>query len=394
MQADNTQESRKAGGLIHDYIGGGEFYSLALVLCMGGYIWLGTAEKAVGSMAWLLIAAALGCGMLEVLTFYCWLRLFGGKSFAESLEYALGRAGGRIMLFAYVVFWLVLAWAALWYITDFWVELRPTEMPLGLYAAFFLLAAVVFAVTGEVALGRVAMLVVLPSLLLVLANLLLTVFGSDPGNLLPLVYDERLPLLSVQAAVLVFGNLCVLLPYLEHMGEPAACPRRLLSASLLVAVLWVCLAVGALAVLGASLPFYEFPVLQAFRLAEVGHWFSRFEVIGAVLLEGLALVRLAVLLTAALGGLRSLWDWRTPRRAWLLGLGLAVCLLAAFVGGRGDKGLGGWIAGQGLGGMFWLMLVFAVVAPWLVIVGGWLHKRAENRTIVVNSYISYGKKRC
>ena len=384
MQAENTPKGRRAGGLIRDYIGGGEFYSLALVLCTGGYIWLGTAEKNIGSMAWLLVAAAFACSLLELLTFVCWLRLFGGQSFADSLVYALGRAGGRIVLFAYVLFWLVLAWAALGYITDFWVELRPTEMPLWLYAALFLLTAAAFAVTGEAALGRVAMLVVLPALLLVLGNLLLTVFGSDPGNLLPLVYNAHLPLLSVEAAVLVFGNLCVLLPYLEHAARPACSVRHLLSASVTAALLWACLAMGSLAVLGASLALYDFPILQVFRLAEVGHWLSRFEVIGAVLLEALALIRLSALLTAALGGLRSLWGQHTLQRACLIAVGLVACLLAAFIAGQNNAMAVRLVSG-GFGGLFWLMLIFAVVLPWLVIVGGYMHKRAENRTIVVRS---------
>lgn len=386
MEQGSRLQSRRSGGLIHDYIGGGEFYSLALALCMGGVVWCGTAAKAAGGMAWLLIAAALACGLLEVLVFYFWLRVFGAQSFAGSLEYALGRAGGRIMLFAYALFWLLLALVELVYITDLWVALRPADMPLWLYAVFFVLTAAVFAVTGEVALGRAALLVVLPVLLLVLANLLLTVVGSDPRNLLPLTYDGSLLPVALWAAVGIYGDLCVLLPYLEHVAEPNACPRRLVAAGSLAAVLWGGVALGVLIVLGAALPLYDFPILQVFRLAEVGHWFSRFEVIGAVLMEGLALIRLSVLLTAALGGLRSLWGWHTVRRAWLLGVGLAGCLL----------GLWWWVQNTPPADADMLVcmveLGMALVVPCLVIVGGWLRFRAENRTIVVNKE-SYGRQK-
>jgi hypothetical protein len=348
----------------------------------------------------LLIVTVFALGLVYPLFFFCWLKLFAGQSFAASLQYALGRKFGRISLFFYALFWLVLTEAAAVYIVDFWASLGLEGTPLGIYAAGFLLVAAAFAGTGLVALARVALLVVVPALLLVLGNLLLTVFGADLGNLLPLeavnLADKGaladFSALAGVGALLVFGNMTALLPALYHTEAVKSRVSVLCRAALSAAFVWLASALGSLVVLGETLPLYKFPSLQVFRLAEVGHWFSRFEVIGAALLVMLGTLRAAALFSAAASALSELWGWedsgdsgdKNATKKWLLILFLAAALLSGWLLlMRVFQGNLGMMPGIWVWCLIGAMALFSLVLPWLVVIVGAWRLRRESRNVVV-----------
>jgi hypothetical protein len=390
-----------AEGLIQGAIGRAELFSLALSLCLGGVMLFGAAEKSALHDVWLLIPAAAVLGLVYPLLFRCWLELFAGQSFAASLQYALGRVFGRIVLFLYALFWLALTEVAAAYIVDFWAALGVDGTPLLLYAAIFLAVAAAFAGTGLVSLAWVALLVVVPALLLVLGNFLLTVLGADLGNLLPLQAPKfgvdgevgEFLLLAAECALLVFGNLTTLLPALYHTEAAKLRVGVLGGAMLSAALVLLAAALSLMVVLGETLPLYDFPILQAFRLAEVGHWFSRFEVIGVALLVMLGTLRAAALFSAAASSLCELWGWDMQNYAdyaqnnkikWLLILGLAALLMCGmpwsvqqFRGGFGA--LSDLLIGCIIGGM----AIFSLVLPWLVIVLAAWRLRREGRNIII-----------
>lgn len=369
-------------------IGRAEFFSLALVLCLSGVLLLGAAEKAAGSLAWLLLAAALPVGLLCWLLFYLWLKLYAGQSFGAALEYAFGRAAGRIVLFAYALFWLLLAVLFASCVAAFWSSLGANNLPHWFYTALFLMVAACFAATGGTALARVALLVVVPALLLTLLNLWLTVWNADFGNLLPLL---PLPLQAAKDpaamrqgwgyGLLVFGGFSALLPVLQHTREVKQRLGALGFALAAAFLLWLVIAWGSQVVLGASLPLYEFPILQVFRLAEFGHWFSRFEVIGAVLLVMLALLRAAALFGAAVSGLLELWGVQPQQRGciWLVSLGCWLLLMVVYWAGRYFVPLPGRL----LAACVWLTALFALFLPALAVIFGALKFQKEHKNIVV-----------
>ncbi len=369
-------------------IGKMEFFSLALVLSLSGLMLVGAAEKAAAQQSWLLVLAALPVGLLHLLLFWAWGRLYAGQSFGAALLYAFGRAGGKLALFIYALFWLLLAELFTECVVEFWASLGANNLPLWLYAGLFFLTAACFAATGGTALARTALLVVLPALLLTLANLGLTVWGADFGNLLP-VWGAQASLaeygrLGLVYGLLIFGGFSALLPHLAQVRAEKRCLGTLGVAVAGALLLWLILALGGQVVLGASLPLFDFPVLQVFRLAEFGHWFSRFEVIGAVLLVMLALLRAAALLAAATGSLSELWGIKQSRqqgKIWLVALGCGLLLIGLFIFKRVYLKFAGaawalvWLPG--------LVLIFSLLLPALALLLGALKFRREHKTIVV-----------
>ena len=367
-------------------IGRAEFFSLALVLCLNSVVLLGAVEKTAGPLSWLVLVAALPAGLLCWLLFYFWLKLYAGQSFGSSLEYAFGRAAGRMVLFAYALFWLFLTELFGGCVAVFWSSLGANNLPLWFYTLLFLLVVACFAATGGTALARVALLVVVPALLLTLVNLWLTVWNADFGNLLPLQpwRTTESPAAIWQGwyyGLLVFGGFSALLPIFQHTREVKQRLGTLGVALVIAFLLWLVLAMGSQVVLGASLPLYEFPILQVFRLAEFGHWFSRFEVIGAVLLVMLALLRAAALFGAAVSSLLELWEIKSQQRGriWLVSLGCWLLLLILYWANRVYTLPGELL----LTICVWLMGIFALLLPALAVVFGALKFKKEHRNIVV-----------
>ena len=77
-------------------IGRAEFFSLALVLCLNSLMPLGSAEKTAAQQAWLLILAAMPIGLLHLLLFWGWNRLYDLQSDGDALYYEFCQAGGKI----------------------------------------------------------------------------------------------------------------------------------------------------------------------------------------------------------------------------------------------------------------------------------------------------------
>ena len=227
---------------------------------------------------------------------------------------------------------------------------------------------------------------VVPALLLTLVNLWLTVWNADFGNLLPLQpwRTTESPAAIWQGwyyGLLVFGGFSALLPIFQHTREVKQRLGTLGVALVIAFLLWLVLAMGSQVVLGASLPLYEFPILQVFRLAEFGHWFSRFEVIGAVLLVMLALLRAAALFGAAVSSLLELWEIKSQQRGriWLVSLGCWLLLLILYWANRFYTLPGELL----LTICVWLMGIFALLLPASAVLFGALKFKKEHRNIVV-----------
>lgn len=365
-------------------IGRAEFFSLSLALCMGGPLLWGTLEKGLGSGFWPALLAAGLAGLVWPLLLLLWGRLFAGLSFGEALCYSLGRSAGRVALFIYGGFWLALAWCAVDCGVEIWRSLGAVSAPLWLYRLSLAFAAAAFAWAGGVSLARGALLVVCPALLLALANMGLTVFGADFGNLRPGPAPGELGELALYGLVIsvpAFGGLSALLPVLEQVEGAKLRWREGARGELAATIVWAAVGVVTLAVLGESVGLYDCTLLQVFRLAEVGHWFSRFEVIGAQLLLTLVLIRAAALLAGALDCLCQLWRWpnRSGRSrgvlAVCLGLAVSVSLGKGFLSEANEADTG-WLWGFTVG--------LGIGLPLLAVLMGALRLRRESRTVIVN----------
>ena len=383
----SAKQSAEADGLIKGSIGRAELFSLALALMFGGVLLTGQAEKLWTQQSWFVIILAVLVGLVFPLLLAAWVLLFAGQSMGQSLQFVFGRGAARLLLFILAVLWLVQLAAAVACAAFFWGNLGAQSSELLLYAALFLLVAACFAAGGEVALGRVALLVVCPALVLVFANLLLTVSGADKGNLLPLILPDHTILHdALTGALLVFGNLAVLLPFLYHTEAVKNQTVVFGQAAVCLGLLWLIFSLCAVAVLGAALPLYDFPLLQIFRLAEVGNWFSRFEVIGAALLLAVLLIRASVLFAAAVSALAELWRLDKRRQIWLLvGVisGLIWLLLAVARHYGGDWAALLWFGGHILP---WMVLCSAFIIPAATIWGAWLRLRYMERTVRIRHF--------
>lgn len=348
-------------------IGRGELWAVGVGLCLVCPVLSGGAVLPQAWPGWL---AFLAVGLLMWGGQAIWVQLFAGLPFAEVMTWALGRAAGRILLFGLALLWLLPAADGAVWAVQLWQALGFAGTG-WLHALLFLLVAGLMAAAGVMALARVALLVVLPALLLVLANLALTLGGADWANLLPLADDGNCWQDAARGGVwglVMFGGLTALLPLWDEVRAAKRRLGSLFAAMWLAAAVAVLLALGCRVVLATLLDEWPVPLVQVFRLAQVGHWFARFEVIGAGLLLSLALVRSAVALGGSLAALSYLWGVQSLRGRLLLALVLAVFLLPLSFMLQGGDGLWAWA------------LLAAV--PWAVALAGWHKCRAEGLTVL------------
>lgn len=375
-----SKEMRKASGKADGGVGRGELFSLCLGLPLVGMAMYGEVVSG-GAMFWL---GALAAGVLIWGGVSLYMELFAGQSFGVAMEYAFGRAAGRILIFAMAVLWLILAVLAAIYAVLMWQALGSVGMSRSLYLLLFLLVAAIFAAVGTEGLARVALLVIVPSLLLVLGNLWLTVRGADWGNLLPREDAGLATMLGgVCSGMFLFGAGTLLLPMSERVREVKRRRGTMAVAWSMAAAVILAVTLGMRAVLSVAVSEYRFPLLQVFRLAEVGDWFSRFEVIGAGLLVAILLIGAATMMCGGVDGLCCLWQVERGRGRYVVALGAAVALWLLAV--LGERWLGDWWAmlEHSRAWMGWAMLGSGVIVPWAAVIIGGLKHRKDHRTVII-----------
>lgn len=362
-------------------IGRGELFSICLCLPLGGLVFSGWLPRC-GGVGTLAAAILVGAAVWGGLALY--IELFAGQSFGEAMEYALGRAMGRIVIFAYAVLWLLLAVLGAVYAVLLWQALGAAAVSRSIYLLLFLLTGAMFAAVGAEPLARVALLVAVPSLLLVLGNVWLTMRGADWGNLLPMSDSDFNSVKNgVWGGLLLFGSGAVLLPMAERIREVKRRRGTVAAAWAISAAVILALGLGMKVVLSVLVEEYHFPLLQVFRLAEVGDWFSRFEVIGAGLLVVILLMRSATLMSAAVDGLCYLWQVRERGMRYAVSAGAAVLLWAAAV--ICGRQCGDWwtmLTGS-LSGLGWAMAAGGVAVPWGIVLCGMMNHKRERKTVII-----------
>lgn len=372
----------KARGKAGGGIGRGELFAICLCLPLGGPAFSGWPFGAggVGALAAALLVGAVVWGGLAL-----YIELFAGQSFGLAMEYALGRAAGRIIIFVLAMLWLILSAMGASYAVLLWQALGSVELSRALYLLLFLLTAAMFAAVGSEGLARVALLVVVPSLLLVLGNVWLTMRGADWANLLPREDGGVGSLCSgLWGGAVLFGPGAVLLTMAERVREVKKRRGTVAAAWGIAAAVILTLAAGMKIVLSVLVEEYRFPLLQVFRLAEVGDWFSRFEVIGAGLLAAILLIGAATMMSGGVDALCYLWQIQGGKRRYGVALGAAAVLWAAAV--LSGRWLCDWwsILVQSRAWLVWAMLGSGVVVPWIAVGFGWAKYRKEHKTILVD----------
>lgn len=375
------ERGQAAGG-----IGRGELLSLALGLCLNGAVLGGTIAPDVrGAMVSIVVGIWVWGGLLA------YNQMFAGMTLHRALTYALGRAAGRIVLFALGVTFLGLAGVSSIWAVALWQALGQGGDAFRLYLLVFLLVGGVMAGAGAEALARVALLVVVPALVLMLGNLGLTLVGADWANLRPVMVAEWPEALCAGAwqGVLMFGGACVLPAY---FAQVRAVKRRGGTVLLAGAAAWVVTFVVGMAcrvVLGVTVVDFAVPLVQVFRLAEIGDWFGRFEVVGVGLLVILLEIRVAAAMWAASQILCGLWGILPPGGRQNVGPGAVVLVLMLAVGLWlvvlwGERYCGGWweLIARWERCVVWAMAAGCAV-PWVAAgCGAWKWRR-EGRTVVL-----------
>lgn len=300
---------------------------------------LGTALISKGEFtlekSWLAIALAGTLAAIYTILLRIWQIYFAQMTLYQIFEYTFGRAICRLLIFAYGTAFLALTFRCLWEMVYFWHNLGMEQTSLLIFAAVLAICLVAFGESGAVAVCRLSILVVIPSIIMLIFNLLLSLGSGDMENLLPISYqfivsDQNLSqfaLAVIADFATIFAGIFVVLPYFFLVENGKKSSKTIFFAVIVATAVYLMFTLGQKIVLGDSLELYDYPILQVFRLTEIGNSFSRFEVLGSSLLIFLASIYLAVTFVAAKICFSQLWN---VKKSWHLTSAMAMSIFATF----------------------------------------------------------------
>ncbi len=292
-----------------------ELFFICLAIVLGIQILLAPMEKVLGQSGWLAVVLSTLLGMVLMLLYGAWARLFAGKTWGQAFLETYGAAFGKILLFIYALVFFAIVVNTAWYLAYFWGSLGLTKTPQIIYIIGFMFFCVILAYGGSVVLGRLANILVFLAVAIMLINILLMLRTADFGNLQPLgVYDyPALGWTSVSSFLILFGELVLVLPFFSKLEQPKKCRRTMVGAVAVAGLVILLATIRNVGVLGESVEIYTFPLMQVLRLAEIGSSFNRIEVFGALIILTIGAIRLGTAFLATTDTLREMWQLPTAK---------------------------------------------------------------------------------
>lgn len=283
-----------------------ELFFIMLSLFLPFEYGISLMEKQYGSVGFLLLALAVLFGVAICFLYYYWYNNFGNLSFGEIFGKTFGKIIGKIILAVYLLaFWAIIidfayALAYVWGVT---VNTEPLHMLL-----LILFVAVTMSFAGKTVIGRLANLVVFPSLILVLLGIFIMLGGGSMGNLSAIGLADSLKVLfpSTYGFAITFGLAVLALPFFNDLvvdcGEmdfaKGKIKEKKLRQCLLMSVIiggtvLALLMLRNLAVLGSAMADYELPLVQILKMLFLGNSFNRVEILGVLVFEAIGITGLA-----------------------------------------------------------------------------------------------------
>jgi len=288
-----------------------------IIILMMGFIFGSTVVLSpgggAGHDAWLAVLIGMGEGLIFVAVFTLLAQRFKGKSLVEIATLVYGPVLGKTISLIFLVYLFHLGALVLSNFSRFFGLILP-ETPHRVFSLLIMLVCILSVQKGIEVIARCAIIFVPINIAILLADTFLLINEMKLENLLPIldVPIDKLLLAAHGTATFPFGETVVFLMLFCYLK---ASNRGILISSFFAVITTGILIMIAVArnfsVLGASTEAYIYPSFQAIQNINVADILNRIEILVAINLLNMGIIKISVLLfgtvtgTAQVLGLKS-----------------------------------------------------------------------------------------
>lgn len=285
-----------------------QFMFLAVSFSMGSTLLITMVDGITAQSTWMVIIAAFVFCIPFVLIYAHLSKRFPGKSLIEMNDIIFGKVIGKIISVVYIAYFFLLLTFNINDLSGFYTGYIMPETPQMIFIVIFVLLCAFAVKRGISAIAKVSVLTTIFTIAAVLITTLLLIGNMDFSNFLPMI--DKPALKYVQATQITME-----LPFLEPVALLMVVPmlkndhklkRFWLWGSLIVALLFLVIAVRDTAVLGPASNVLADNSFEAVRLINIGEFLTRIELVVALNYTSSLFIKVCVLYYVTLNALSQL----------------------------------------------------------------------------------------
>jgi spore germination protein KB len=263
----------------------------------GSHLLMAFMDNLTGHDFWIVVISGFVFSLPLVLSFIFLSKKFPDLDLTQILEKVYGKLLGKIITLLYVLFFLLLLSFNLSDIATFYKELVMQDLPIIVFLSVFAVLCAYAVKMGIDGVAKISILTVIFGIFTPVFTSLLLIADMDFSNLMPVLeVSGETYLKSVGIFVVVpFGEAITLLMVTPYVKDKKKISRNTVGGMAIITFIFLVIALRNTVVLGPSNNIYAQSAYQTVRIINVGKFFTRVELLIALVITSALFIKISVI---------------------------------------------------------------------------------------------------
>ncbi|GAB6155056.1 endospore germination permease [Desulfosporosinus burensis] len=296
----------------------GELSSTQLIFLVGGFIQgslltLSFARQVAKNDIWIALIAAF---MMSLPLAYVYITLalkFPGQNLIQINDLIFGPYLGKLVSVQYILLFLMIVSANLWFVSDFVLTFFFPETPILAIMIMFIFICAWAVRSGIEVIARMSFLIVITTILAVITTFFLLLKEMKFSNFLPIfdipIYDFIQGTHIIMA--IPFNEVLIFMMVIPYVNKIKEVKTSVFLGMILGGVTFFIVVIRNTAVLGPLAEIVVSPSMEAARLIDIGNIINRLEALVAIALWETIFLKMSIFYYASVLGIAQLLKLRS-----------------------------------------------------------------------------------
>lgn len=337
---------------------------LMLSFIQGGIFTLAYVAGLTVHDKWIAVAVAILITIVLSMLYVSLARQFPKKSLVQIHELVYGRFLGAMISVLYILFFMLILGANLWYMGSFWTNYLMQETPRAAFVILFAFICIWVVKNGLEVLARSSFFIVVTMICIVSITTILLLKKMRISNFLPIFevpFTKFIQAVHILVAI-PFCEIVVFLMIFSQVNKPEQIKRSVLASVISGGIFLLVVAIRDIAVLGPIGAISNSPNFIAIRQIKIGEFLTRLDILVAIGVMLTLFIKISVFLYAAVLGIAQML--RLPSyKTLIIPIGIIVMVMGLnFIGSDMEQ------AYHGMNNWPFFATFFEVILPVLTLI--------------------------
>lgn len=300
----------------------------------GSHLLMAFMDNLAGHDFWIVVISGFVFSIPLVLSFIYLAKKFPNLDLTQILEKVYGKILGKIITLLYVLFFILILSFNLNDLASFYTGLVMQDMPRIVFIVVFVILCGYAVKMGIDGIAKVSILTIIFGIFTPVITSLLLIGDMDFSNLMPVLEISGKDYIKTIGIFIVvpFGEIITLLMVTPNVKKKRNLSGYTVKGMAIVTSIFLIIALRNIVVLGSSNSIYAQSAYQTVRIVNIGKFFTRVEVLIALVITSALFIKISVIYYATVKSVSRLFNL-TSYKILIIPIGSIAIILGSVVFG-------------------------------------------------------------